>query len=192
MTYNRSLILFSAFVAFGMTCFVIVRLGFYPVAMVNFNVITAAEMEKNAVATENYFRNLSLLYGSDSDAMDKEESRKEIRRAALDKLISEVLIYEELSGRVENFQLIAENKIREALNEKEKLDDGIKKLYGLTILEFKNQVLLPQAYQEILEGRLFLKNENFKAWLDDSRVKARIFILVPDLMWSDKLIKLRN
>lgn len=192
MVYSRSLILFSVFIALGMSFFVIARLGLYPAAVVNFNVITAAEMEKKSAVTENYFRNLSLLYGFDSDAMDKEESRKEIRRATLDKLISEALVYEELNKKVEDFQSIADNKIRAALNDKEKLDDGIKKLYGLTVSEFKVQVLLPQAYQEILEGRMFLESRDFKAWFNDSRAKAVVFVLVPDLIWSDKLVKIRN
>lgn len=192
MTYNRSLILFSVFIAFGMVCFVIARLGFYPVVLVNFKAITAAEIEKNVLVTENYFRNLSLLYGTDSGVLDKTESREELRRATLDRLISGILIYAELNKKVKDFQSIAENKIKEAISDKGNLEEGIKKIYGLTAAEFKNQVLLPQAYQEILEGRMFLENKNFEEWLKTEKKNSRVIILLSEFAWSDVSVVIRK
>ena len=62
-------------------------------------------------------------------------------------------------------------------------------MYGLEWPDFKERVLLPQAYREILEGRMFLNNENFNDWLAKERASARVIVFMPGLKWENGSIK---
>ncbi|MBI4991691.1 MAG: SurA N-terminal domain-containing protein [Candidatus Harrisonbacteria bacterium] len=192
MSFKNSLILFTVFIAVGLSSYFLVRNGDYPAAVVGFRVITAKEVDKNSFAAQKYLQNLTSISGSDPKELEKPEARREIRRAVLDKLISDLLVYNELNKRFPNeFQAIADNNIDKILENKSNLEAGIKALYGLNLLEFRERILLPQAYKEILEGRMLLANEKFDNWLKNKRDQASITILIPDLQWDGNSVKFR-
>lgn len=150
-------------------------------------------MEKDSAAAYSYLRNTILVSGNDPAVVDLPESQLEIRRATLDKLITDSLIYNELKLRFGNeFQAIAERNIGQYIGDNENIENGAKTLYGLDLLEFKKRVLMPQAYREILEGRMYLNNEDFSEWLESARANASVYILTPDLQWEDGEVSLRN
>jgi len=192
MSFKNSLILFIFFIAAGLGSHFLVKNGNYPSAIVGFDIITVKEVDKDSSAAQKYLQNLALLSGSDPKELDKPEARKEIRRAVLDKLISDVLVYAELDKRFpEEFQAIADNNINKILEDKNNLATGVKALYGLDLQVFRERVLLPQAYKEILEGRMFLANEKFDDWLQNRRAQASVIILTPDLQWEGNSVKFR-
>ena len=192
MSFRTSLILFAVFMTAGLGSYLTFRNGWYPAAIVNFDIITAKTLNKTYFVAYRYFQNVLLASGKDTKELEKKETRGELRRAAIDKLITDSLIYRELERRFSDFNGIAEKNIKEYLKNNADLEKGAKVLYGMEFPEFKKQILLPQAYQEILEGRMFLNNENFSVWLGGERSRAKIFILLPDLKWDGNVIKLRN
>ncbi len=193
MSFNKSLFLFLMIMAAGIGSYFSVRDGRYPVAIVNFDFIAAKTMEKDSAAAYSYLRNTILVSGNDPAVVDLPESQLEIRRATLDKLITDSLIYNELKLRFGNeFQAIAERNIGQYIGDNENIENGAKTLYGLDLLEFKKRVLMPQAYREILEGRMYLNNEDFSEWLESARANASVYILTPDLQWEDGEVSLRN
>ena len=150
-------------------------------------------MNKTYFVAYRYFQNVLLSSGKDVKELEKRETRVELRRATVNKLITDSLIYQELKRRIPGeFNAIAEKNINEYIKNNADLEKGAKLLYGIDFSDFKEQILLPQAYQEILEGRMFLNNESFNDWLAKERSQAKIFILLPDLKWEKESIILRN
>lgn len=193
MSFRTSILVFFLLISAGLGSYFALQRGWYPVAIVNFDFITKKDLAEDSVTAYQYFKKDFLARGSDARILDTPESRQEIHRAVLDNLIANALVYQELNRRLKNeYQVIAENKIEEAIKNNVNLEAGVKAIYGLDFPEFKKRVLLPQAYQEILEGRMFLNNENFSEWLNDSRASANVIILLPNLQWQDSSVKLRG
>ena len=81
-----------------------------------------------------------------------------------------------------------DNKVQEVLKGKD-VGKEIETLYGLSLDEFKERVLRPQAEREILVGRFFLENKSFDDWLKES--KAKIIILMPGLEWNGEKVVIK-
>ena len=192
MTYKHAIIAFAIIMASGLGAYKAVKIGAYPVAFVDFNLITEKSVQKDFAAAYRYFQNALLVSGSDPRSLETLEARGEIRRATLDKLIGDRLIYGELEARLkDDFKAIADKNIEQYIQNNKNISEGAEKIYGLSLADFKDQVLLPQAYKEILEGRMFLNKENFNEWLKNKKSGARVIILSPDLQWDGNSVKLR-
>lgn len=180
----------------GVTSFLATRNGFYPVAIVNFRVITARELNKNYDAAYRYFQNALIFNGRNPQAMEDPKTKLEIHRGALEKLIVNELIYGELVRRLRksDFNAVANNKIDQYLKSipEKDLQTAALNLYGLTRDEFRARVLLPQAYQEVLQGRMELNNENFDQWFNSAKRSVAVVILLPKLEWDGAGVKLRD
>jgi len=179
--------------ATGLSGYFAARNGYYPVAVVNFDLITAEKFSKENYTANKYFQNQFFISGSDPKTLDSAEAQLEIRRAVLEELIFNSLVYKELNRRFKDeYHSIAENKIDQALKNNSNLQAAVKELYGLEFSEFKDRVLLPQAYQEILEGRMFLNNENFGDWLKNAKAKATVIILSPEFEWNGDGVEIKR
>ena len=193
MSFKTSLILFAIFMVAGLSGYLAVRNGSYPVTVVNFRMITANELTRDSLTAQTYFKNDFRARSLDQNQLDTPQSQLEIKRAVLDNLISNLLVIQELHRRLKNdYQSVAENKIAQVLKVNQNLELGIKTLYGIEFPEFKERILRPQAYREILEGRMFLNNENFDDWLKNARARATVIILSPNLQWQNGELKLLN
>ncbi len=192
MTYKHAIIAFAIIMAFGVGAYEAVKSGNYPVVIVDFNLITEKEVQKDFSAAYKYFQNALLVSGSDPHALETLEAHKEIRRATLDKLITDQLIYKELEIRLkDDFKPIADKNIEQYIQNNKNISEGAEKIYGLSLADFKDQVLLPEAYKEILQGRMFLNKENFDEWMKNKKSKASVIVLSPDLQWDGSSVKLR-
>lgn len=179
--------------AIGLSAYFTAKNGYYPVAIINFDLITAEKFSKETSTANKYYQNEFFVRGSDPKTLDSAQAQLEIRRAVLDDLISNSLIFRELNRRLKNdYQSIAENKIDQVLKKNVNLQAGVKELYGLEFSEFKDEVLLPQAYQEILQGRMFLNNEDFNNWLKKARFRARVIILSPEFEWNGDALLIKK
>jgi len=192
MSFKSSIILFIVFMLVGLGSYIFANQGLYPAAIVNLDIVTVKTAEENFFTSNTYYKNALLLYGNDPEVLDSPESQLEIKRATLDKLIIDIIIYNELNKIEEDFYPIANRNIKEFVNKNNNVEEGAKLLYGLDLDEFKKRVLLPQAYREILEGRMFLNNKNFNEWLKNSKANAAVFILLPDLEWTKDGVKIRD
>lgn len=186
MTLRRSIIIFAMMMTAGISIYFVVREKLYPAAIVNMGIITEKEVGRDSVAAYNYFRNNLLVSGSDPAVLDSPEYQLEIRRATLDKLIADSLIYRELNSRFkDDFNAAAERNVGQFVSSNENLAIGAKLLYGLELPEFKERILFPQAYREILEGRMFLSDEDFESWLEVARSEAKVLIMSPIFSWEN-------
>ena len=192
MTYKHAMLAFAIIMASGIGAYEGAKSGNYPVVIVDFDMITEKEVQRDFSTAYRYFQNALLVSGADPRVLETSESHKEIRRATLDKLITDKLILNELKVRAkDDFKSIADKNIEQYIQNNENISEGAEKIYGLSLADFKGQVLIPQAYKEILEGRMFLNKENFDEWLKNKKSTTRIIILSPDLQWDGNSVKLR-
>lgn len=192
MILKKSIAISLILIIIGVVIFAFIQGGYYPVAVVNFHLINAKTFNKYYSNALNYFQN---AFTGNKEKLKEAAVMKEIKRAALNKLIEDYLIYKEAKEKAgRDLKPIAEKKIAAILDlkDKEQFENAVKKLYGFNLEDFKNAVLFPQAYKEILEGRMNLNNENYDEWLAKAKKKAVVLILLSGFRWDGVELKLAS
>lgn len=180
MKFKRFAITFLLLISAGLGVYFIVSQGRYPIAIVNGKFIIERDLRKEYSAAARYYAKAFSL-GQETKLL-----RKEIRRAILDKLIENVLIYNELKGKLGNDMAGAVSTKLQDLNMDEiKVEEATTVLYGLTFQEFKDIILIPQATREILESFLSEEKKDIGEWLKKARANASITLLVKEFSWKD-------
>jgi hypothetical protein len=152
-------------VAVGWSGYFVARDGLYPVALVNFSVITDQALNNTFKAAMAYYGKLKKPETS------REEFEKEIKRATLEKIIEHKII-------LENVNLAdVEDQLASLISKNKDLEKGVLFAFGLSMKNFLNLVLRPQAALEILNKSLKDKNENLDKWLIIKKKSAKVFIL---------------
>ncbi len=192
MSLQRYFTTFLLILFVGLGAYYLVHYGYYPVAVVNSQIITANRFEiEYAVAYNYYVRALSV--SKDTDPRTR-EFKKELRRAVLDNLLEQALVRQDLSSRVgKELNQIVQGKILNSQKlDPKTLEETARVIYGLDLSEFESLVLVPQAQKEILQGRLFLEKKEYDQWLQDAKKNAKVFIVTPEFYWQDLTVKLRD
>ena len=171
-------IIFLVIILFGLGSYYLVRAGYYPLVLVNSTVILANEFRNNYNAAAVYYQNVFNTYSPENlKKINIPEFLDELRRATLDKMVENVLIYSELNREIGNdLPILVERKIP-------KFEEITASLYGLTAVQFKELVLKPQARREILEGRLFLNKLSVDDWMLHTRSEAKVLIFSSSFTW---------
>ena len=159
--------------------YAVVHNNLYPVAIVNFKIISKNTFETASLSALNYYKKLKKPEVSDADF------EKEIRRATLDKLIENILIREEVNSAEVDSQLaslLAQNK---------DLENGVAVAYGISWDNFKNFILRPQVAEEILRKKLQNLKQDISDLLNKKRTEARVFLLASNFKWDGERVDLR-
>lgn len=183
MKFKRFTVTFLSLISGGLVIYFIASQGWYPVAVVNGKFITERNVRKEYSAAARYY----------AEAFDiKQEAgvfRKEIRRAVLDKLIENVLIYNELKRKLGSDMTSAVSTKLQNLNlDEAKVGEATAVLYGLTFQEFKDIILIPQATREILEVYLSEEKKDIGEWLKDARAGASVTLIAREFSWKDSQV----
>ena len=73
----------------------------------------------------------------------------------------------------------------------DKLNEATSKLYGWSVSEFENYVLLPQARRIMLVRELQKENIDADKWMENAREEARVRIYLPRWKWENGELKSR-
>ena len=114
-----------------------------------------------------------------------------IRAGKLSQPKKKINFKEKVDETIKLLKSIADKNVEQYIQNNANISEGAEKIYGLNLADFKSQVLMPQAYKEILQGRMFLNKENFDEWLKNKKSAVRIIILSPDLQWDGSSVKLQ-
>lgn len=178
------------FVSLG--AYYLVHLGYYPVAIINSQWITARELNDEYAVAYRYYTGAALLSGKGID-VESRDFKKEIRRTTLNDLVEKIFIRQELKKRVgKDLSGILESKINASADDAKNLEEAAKLLYGLDLADFREMVLVPIAEREILEGRLFLEKKDLNSWLLEEEKNAKVFIITPEFYWDSNKVVLRS
>lgn len=159
----------------------------YPVAFVNGAPVYARRFSRNYQTAMVYYRNLQQAKAPVNDV-----APEVIEASVLGDLIDAELIFAGARAEVgSELDGIVKSKIAEYANDPQ-VQEGARRMYGLSFAEFQDALLVPQARQDILAGRLYLRNENIETWLASAREKAKVVILSPRFAWNGKRVTLNG
>ena len=163
----------------------------YPVAVVDWNWVSAKDFEIVRGASEQFYTSAFVTYGKVAPSgAEKEKLHIEITRATLDRLIEELLVRNEAEQEVESLQSKIAEKIKSV--DSQKLQNPVREMYGLGIDEFRRRVLEPQALQELLAATLAATGDSLTARIIALKKAARVILLFPGLLWTENGVELKS
>lgn len=185
MNKSAFYLLFLTLIFLGLAGYYLVQQGWYPLLIVNGDWIWARDFQREYAAVVNYYR--QILPKFDKNILI------ELKRATLDDLVVDSLIYNELTRRLDsNLSAEIENKISAALAGKDDLAAMVKQLYKMKFAEFKEIILRPQAQREILAANLLSENKKLEDWISNERKKASVVILSTEFSWNGQEVITRE
>ncbi len=189
---NKKKIIFIILSVIVIAIVIVIITQSYPIALVNWRPISLKSFKKDVLIAASYYRKALETYDKNQAAvMNSKEVKQEIERAVLDKLIEDNLIQRELEKRLKNNELekMVNDKIEEALKGKD-IGKEVKTLFGVSLDEFKERFLKPQARREIFESRLRLENNPPAGGLNDRlkeiKSKNKVMIFLPGFEWNEE------
>jgi hypothetical protein len=164
----------------------IIPFGYYPVVFVGLEPIFARDYNKNYSASMNYYDKALETYTKDSQILQADEAKRELKRAVLDNLVENILINRELKRELnhDDLKILIEKKMGE-ISDSRVVGEATETLYGFSLDEFKKLVLGPQARKEILDDRLFLAGIDLGEKMKSVRSQAKVMIFLPGFEWKN-------
>lgn len=187
-------VIFSSFIIFGFVVFFLISGGYYPILSVNGNFVSARTFWKNYQASSVYYQKVMDAYSSTVQGKSKIEpvNVSEVKRLALTQIVENILIsaevQKELGGDLDTIVAGRINKI-DGDKDLQKAAEGV---YGLNFAEFKDEILVPLAKEEILTGRLFLEGKKLSDWLDEAKKSSQVKIFSRQFFWDGKEIQVKK
>lgn len=191
MKYKKKLFWFIPLILISGGLYFILS-DFYPVVLVDGQIIEARDFEKDYASALRYYQSVFKIYNEDATKLDSQEIKQELKRATLDKLIENKLIRGNLEKLIENDEL--KNKVVQKIEKTIKdvdIQKGVQALYGLSLNDFKERILTPQAEREILEGRLYLDGKKIDEWLKEEKSKVKVIILISGFSWNGEKVMIK-
>jgi len=186
MSRYRIYIIFSVIIALGLGGVFLVSGGYYPIAVVGGDLITARRFLGEYRAASIYYQNILKTY---NPVFEEEElAAADLQLAVVNSLIEKSLIAKGARSEAGNdFKYLIDNKLEKFTGDTE-LERAALALYGLNKREFHKGVLIPQAEREILAGRLFLRGEKIEDWLRETKQTAQVVIFSPRFEWNGEAV----
>lgn len=113
----------------------------------------------------------------------------EIKRGTLTFLIEDAIIRQKGDEVIEGLGVLSREKALEALRSSNDPTGAAKAVYGLSLDDFRDLVLLPQARQDLLKEALIEKSQNFDTWLRDAKKKIMVRLFFVPFRWDGEAVK---
>ena len=168
----------------------LIRIGWYPIALVNSQLVWGSTVEKEYASAIKYYSQMLHTYkGEDVGKKQIKKIKQEIRQATLDKIIEKIIISNNSSELIgdKKPKLIAA-KVKKYLQDP-KLKAAASALFNLSFNDFKTVILIPQAERELLEEQFSSENRDFNNWLKNQKKKAKVYLFTKEYTWTEQGIK---
>ena len=179
MKNPKKIILWSIGVL-AVVIFIALKSGFYPIVLTSKWLITERQFNKIVASSLTYFQKTISVYATSTPVISA-ESKNEIRRAALDMMIEDKIINEVLAEKMGARELknSVDSKLA-ALGINDDVAKASQVFYNLSLKDFGNLVLTPEAKREILKER----------GIDIQEIKKsrQPIILAPEFYWQDGVL----
>lgn len=171
-------IIFFVILASGFSFLYLVKKGWYPVVIINSEIVWSYNLHKEASAAEHYYKQALSIY--EKGAVEN-TNYKQIIVSVLENIIERRLISEALKQKMEPVEFMASiNDSIAPYLEKPNLEQAAVALYGLNLADFYELVVLPQAEKELLEKQLQSEGINYSDWLSQAKKSAKIILLTKE------------
>jgi len=183
-------ILFLIFIAVGIVAIWIVSVGYYPIASINGNLISARTFWRTYEAGSQYVKNIATVSMEENEPINI--SVIQIKQSVLTQIVENVIIKDAVEKELgDDLKNMLQEKI-DILEKDSDLQDATKKIYGLNFSDFREMILAPLARQEILIGRLFLKNQTINDWMKEMKTNAKVKIFSSQFYWDGNEVRVES
>lgn len=157
-------------------------LGWYPIMMVNGNLVSARDFSAQENLLKNSYANLEKKVGVANIILPDERA---MALALLNQLVEQTLIHVALTKEVspDVLRYLLEEKLQR-VDADPSLKDATESLYGAPLVGVRVAIFLPQAERDILTSRLFLEGKTFESWLMDAKAHAHVSIFKTGFTWD--------
>lgn len=166
--------------------------GYYPVALVERSPIFYQTWEK-AQNSAMHYTNVQRVSGGGSainfTARENEESLSNLKKGTLTYLIEDAVIIQEGPNIDGVFRAVARERAENALQSTPSLQEGVEKLYGLSMDDFRELVLFPQARRDILREHFQVNNIDPEVWLRDVKKQKNIRLFFVPYRWNGEAVE---
>jgi len=161
------------------------RAGWYPLVLVNSNLVWAREVDKNYQLAFRYYEQALITYKATDSQQRQKIAGNDLRRAIVSEIIDRLLVKNSLKvlTKGERDNLVAQ-KINKYLRDP-RLEAAALTLFNLNPNDFREVVLVPQAEREILKGQLATEGRDLTAWLAEQKKQAKIYFFTNEFEWND-------
>ncbi len=185
--FSRRILLFLAVVVLCMGAIALAAFGYYPILIVNGSPVFAAKFFQHVRAMSLFQERVAQAYPK--AIRGSPPSREELEAGVLDGLVEERLLNQSIRREVgREADGLVEEKLQGLIQEEAKFGKATEALYGLSLGEFRQEVLVPQAERDIVKGRLFLRGESIDDWAEANRRAARVTVLSTRFKWDGEKI----
>lgn len=190
LLHNRLVVSFTVLIAVAL---IILMAGLYPVALVNNRPIwrshlrKAEEAEKkltNTQAKSLGFKPVNFTSSTNQDLLNG------LRQDILTTLIEGKMIEEEGKNVVGKFDELSRKRMMDTLQGGgTDLSKAVRTVYNLSLKDFENMVLLPQARRDVLRVFLAGEGKNFEEWIKEIKAKKTVKLFLVPYRWDGERVK---
>ena len=166
---------------------IILALGWYPIASVNGDLISARHFRQYVDSALSYQATSFSTYSASSTRLlaASQQSEAQLGSVALDELIEHQLIFQGVEEKIQDSHVqLTKDKVAN-YREQPELIGASRDLFRISPELFSNVLLEPEARRELLRGRLFLDGVVLDEWLIEKRKSAKVRIFSPTYIWQE-------
>lgn len=170
-------IILTMMVSLGWGSYYSAHQNYYPIALVNWRPIMAQQLDQAFSSSLGYYGKLKKQGVSDA------AFAKEIKRAALDKLIENTIVMHAVAS------VDVDNQLAAILAQNKDLEKNSVVAYGIAWAQFKDFVLRPQIAAELLQKKFKTTKNDYDQWLVEQKKSARVFLLTSGFHWTGERVE---
>lgn len=172
---------------------VIVEAGLYPVALIDNTPIFYRTWEHAIIAAEHFAsaNAQASIGGKPIDFASPEEIDlvRKIKRGSLTYFIEDAIIRQEGESLVSGFQALTVERTKNALDLGSDNERAAQVVYGLSLKDYENLILLPQARRDVLQEALTARGQYIDTWLKSAKKTKQIRLLFVPYHWTGEEIE---
>lgn len=176
------------FLVAGLIAALIFFSGFYPVALVDRQIVLASDFYSNLAAAKKFYESQKIYAGAgaaDWGSPELESLEKDIRSAVLQNLIEDRILIAQ-SGQVPGLKGLLAGNLSQILSQVsgDLTNEGLANLYGWDIRTFKKRVLEPEARRKTFFESFARQSRDFNEWFNNAKRSARVKIWISGFGWD--------
>lgn len=181
---------FLILIFFGVVLVFLFRAGWYPLALVNGNLIWGFSYEQEVNVALKYYDRLTK--DKALDETQKEDIDLEIRRSALEKIIQDVVLADRAEGDLGvTVQSEINSRLAKYMTDK-KLEEVANNYFNMTLEDFKKMILEPQALKEIYAEKFKADKKDFDLWFKGQLKVASVTLFTSEYRFNKGVLELNN
>src|SRR3989338_2022723 len=158
--------------------------GFYPVAAVDGSPILSGTWKKAQVAAKKF-----VMSQNKAGPEDYTPVLADIKRNTLTFLIEDAILRKEGEKLIRGFDRLSRARMLEAIQGGGGLASAAKLIYGLTLPEFQDLVLLPQARRDTAREILAERQVDFEKWFAEAKKSKKVKLYFVPFIWDGEAVR---